>query len=63
MKIKITLEKQEIKDIVKKHAINKFPIATGNHAVYVTESYGDYVVEIEDLPDDEMTEGGGPDGE
>lgn len=47
MKIKITLGKEEVKDIIKKHVFKEFPINTENQEVYVTESFGEYKVEIE----------------
>ena len=47
MKIKITLEKEEVKDIIKKHVFKEFPIDTKDQEVHVSESFGEYVVEIE----------------
>lgn len=46
MKIKINLDKQEVKDIIKKHVFKEFPIDTKDQEVYVSEAYGDFVVEI-----------------
>lgn len=48
MKIKINLDKQEVKDIIKKHVFKEFPIDTKGQEIYVSESYGEFVVEIEE---------------
>lgn len=48
MKIKISLNKQEVKDIIKKHVLKEFPVDTKDQEVYVAESYGNYTVEIEE---------------
>ena len=58
MKIKISLNKQEVKDIIEKHVLKEFPVNMEGQEVYVTESYGEYIVEIEAIPDDEKTEEG-----
>lgn len=47
MKIKINLDRKEVKDIIKTHVFKKFPVDTGNQEIYVDESYGEYVVTIE----------------
>ena len=57
MKIKITLEKEEVKDIIKRHVFKEFPIDTKGQEVHVSESFGEHVVEIEEKIEPAKEEG------
>ena len=48
MKIKTTIKIEEAKDIIKTHVLKELPISMDSRNVYVEDSYGEFVVVIED---------------
>lgn len=49
MKIKISLDRKEVIEIVKEHISKTFPIDNiGDKEIDVSESYGSFTVDIED---------------
>ena len=48
MKIRINLEKDEIKEILKKHILKEFPVDTTMKEIEISEAYGEYTVDIFD---------------
>jgi len=60
MEIKITLSDDEVKEIIRKHALRNFPqemTDKNTHNVYVVERYGAYEIEIDDKLPEEKEEG------
>lgn len=53
MEIKVKLEKDEVKEIVKAHVLKEIPYNAITHDIEVHESYGTFTVEIseKDIPE------------
>ena len=48
MDIKITFKLDETKEILKAHVLKELPINQETNDIYVTESYGEFTVKIEE---------------
>ena len=48
MKIKLSLNEKEVKEIIKEYALKEFPINTKNKEIYITELYSGCTIEIEE---------------
>ena len=46
MEIKISLTRDEVKEIIKKHAFKEFPINAETHDTEIRENYGNFSIEI-----------------
>jgi len=46
MEIKISFTKDEVREIIKKHALKEFPINTETHNTEIRENYGNFSIEI-----------------
>ena len=54
MKIQIRLSKEDVREIVTAYVLKEVPVHTAGKDVFVTESYGEWEVAIEDkLPEGE----------
>jgi len=55
MKIKITLEREDIEDIIGKHIKKEVPVPTAGKNVFIVERYGKWEIEIEDKETEDAT--------
>ena len=48
MEIKISFKADEVKEILKTHVLKELPINQETNDIYVTESYGEFTVKVEE---------------
>ena len=52
MEVKITLSREDIKEIITNHVLKEVPVHTAGKHVFATERYGTWEVEITDEEED-----------